>query len=198
MLCSLATSCWGFTICLGIFVCLFLLWRRTTHSFNHPRPSNDVKLAHRRPLEAASFVEPFAFRGDVENSAVLSAAAIRLLGDVRLPVREAHATARLVHPPALGDHVVDAEPDMRRLAERLPGVVQQLLVVVGRGGRGQPAALGSAVIAGGVEASPRDVGQETLARDLGAPQTNWEVEKLRWQFKVTTGFSFLFLFVLLR
>lgn len=152
-----------------MFFCffVFLHWRPTTNS-SPPSASNNVKLAHRRPLQAATFVEPLAIRGDVENSAVLSAATIRLQGDVRLPVCEAHATARLVHPPALDDHVVGTEPDVRRRADALSGVLQQLLVVVGRGGRGQAAALGRAVVAGGVEAPLGAVGQETLARDLGA------------------------------
>lgn len=67
---------------------------------------------------------------------------------------------------------------MRRRSDALSGVVQQLLVVVGRGGRGQTAALGRAVVAGGVEAPVGAVGQKTLAGDLGASQTNWEIERL--------------------
>lgn len=159
----------------------------THHHHHHPQLSDDVELAHRRPLLAAALVEPLAVCSDVEEGAVLSAAAVRLLGDISLPVREAHAAARLIHPPALGDHVVDTQPDVHRRADALPDIVQQLLVVVGRGGCDQAAALGRAVVAGGVEAPLDAVGQETLARDLGASQTHWEVEKSRWSFTVRIG-----------
>lgn len=136
------------------------------------QPSDDVELTHRRLLASAALVEPLAVGCGGEDAAVLAAPSVRLQGDVRLPVLEAHAGARLVHPLALCHHVVDAQPDVRLWAHALAHVAVELVVLVPRRGRGQDATFGDAVLVGCVEALLHRVGQETLAEDLGASQTN--------------------------
>lgn len=136
------------------------------------RPSHDVELAHGRLRGSAALVEPLPVGRGGEDGAVLAAPAVRLQGDLRLPVLEAHAGARLVHPVAVGHHVVDAQPDVLLGPDALAHVAEELVVLVSGRRRGQAAPFGDAVVAGGVEVLLHGLGQQALAEDLGSSQTN--------------------------
>lgn len=135
---------------------------------------NDVKLTDRGPLLTAALIKPGPLRGPGQDGAVLGLAPVRLRGPVvgRVPVLVGDAEAGLVRPDALGRHVVDAQPDLLVGADALTDVVSELVVLgAGRGGPEDPSQ-GVAVLAGSVVPFLHRVGQETLAVDLYAFQTD--------------------------
>lgn len=135
--------------------------------------SDDVELAHRGLLGSAALVKPLPVGRGGEDGAVLAAASVRLLGDVCLPVLEAHAGARLVHPLTIRHHVVDAQPDVFLQAQTLAHIAVQLVVLISCQRGAQAASFGDAVFTGCMKGLLHWVGQETLAQDLGAFQTNY-------------------------
>lgn len=137
------------------------------------QPSHDVELAHWSLFSSAALIKPLPVGRGGEDGAVLAAPSVWLQGDLRLPVLEAHAGARLVHPLAVGHHVVDAKPDVLLGADALAYVAVELVVLVSCQRSAQAASFGDAVITGCVESLLHWVSQETLAEDLGAPQANW-------------------------
>lgn len=137
------------------------------------RLSDDVELAHRGFLGPAVLVEPLPVGRGGEDGAVLAAPSVRLQGDLRLPVFEAHVGPRLVHPLAVGHNVVDAQPDLLLGADALADVAVELVILVSCHRGGQAAPFGDAVVAGRVESLLHRIGQETLADDLCTSQTNW-------------------------
>lgn len=136
------------------------------------KPSYDIELAHKGLLSPAALVEPLPVGRGGEDGAVLAAASVWLQGDLRLPVLEAHVGARLVHPLAVGHHVVDAQPDVLLGADALAHVAVELVVLVPCHRGGQAASFGDAVVTGCVESLLHWVGQETLAKDLEASQAH--------------------------
>lgn len=72
----------------------------------------------------------------------------------------------MVHPLALGGHVVDAEPDLPVRADALTDVVPEPVVLLAGGGSSQDAAQRVAVLTGSVVALLQRVGQETFPMDL--------------------------------
>lgn len=142
------------------------------HSQKTESVLDDVELTHRSFLSPAALIKPLPVGRDGEDGAVVAAPSVRLQGDLCLPVLEAHVGARLVHPLALGHQVVDAQPDVRLWADALAHVAVELVVLVSCQRGGQTATFGDAVVAGRVEGLLHGVGQETLAGDLGASQTN--------------------------
>lgn len=84
----------------------------------------------------------------------------------------------MVHPLAIGHRVVDAQPDVLLWADALTHVVVELVVLVPCQRRAQTSPLGEAVGAGCAEGLLHRVGQETLAEDLGASQTNFKIQKI--------------------
>lgn len=78
----------------------------------------------------------------------------------------------MVHPLAIGHHVVDAQPDVLLWADALAYIVVELVVLVSCQRSAQAASHGDAVLAGCVESLLCHVSQETLADDLGASQTH--------------------------
>lgn len=144
------------------------------HHLRSDAESHDVELTHRGLFSSAALVKPLPLGCGGEDGAVLPAPSVRLQRDRRLPVLEAHTGPRLVHPQAVGHHVVDAQPDVLLGAEALAHVAVELLVLVRCQGGAEAASLGRAVIAGCVESLLRWISQETLANDLSASQTNWK------------------------
>ena len=98
--------------------------------------------------------------------------AVRLPNTGRVPVFVRNTEASLVHPGALGHHVIEAQPDLRVRADALADVVSELVVLVAGRGRAEDAAQVVAVFARSVIAFSQGVGQVTLAVDLFAFQTD--------------------------
>lgn len=136
-------------------------------------PLNDVELTHWGLLSSAALIKPLPLSCGGEDGTVLAVAAVGLQGDLCLPVLETHIRARLVHPLAVGDHVVDAQPDVLLGADALPHVVVELLVLLPCQGSAQASSFGDAVLTGWVEGLLHWISQETFTEDLCASQTNW-------------------------
>lgn len=136
------------------------------------RLSDDVELTHRRLLSPAVLIEPLPAGCGGEDGAVLAAPPIWLMGDFCLPVFEAHIRARLVNPLAIGNYIINSQPDVLIGADALAHVAVELVVLVPCQRSAQAASFGEAVVTGIVERFLHWIGQETLAMDLGAFQTN--------------------------
>ncbi len=78
----------------------------------------------------------------------------------------------MVHPGALGRHVVDAQPDLPIWADALADVVSELVVVIAGCGRAEDSAQVVTVLTGGVIAFLHRVNQVTLAKDFFTFQTH--------------------------
>lgn len=136
--------------------------------------SNDVELADGGLLLTTVLVQPLPAGGPGQDGTILGLATVRLKGPAvgRVPVFVCNAEACLVHPGALGHHVVDAQPDLLIWADALADVVSELVVLVAGCGRTEDSAQVVAVFTGSVIAFSHRVSQVTLAMNLFAFQTD--------------------------
>lgn len=139
-----------------------------------PGCSDDVKLTHGSPLSPAAFIKPLPVGRGGDDRAVLAAASVWLQGDVCLPVLEAHTGARMIQPLTVGHRVIDAQPDVLPWTDALADVVVELVILIPWARGAEDTSLGNAVFTGSIKGLLHGFGQETLANDLGASQTNWE------------------------
>lgn len=136
------------------------------------KASDDIELTHRGLFSSTALIKPLPVGCGGQDGTVLTAPPVWLQGDLCLPVFEAHAGPRLVHPLTIGHHVIDTQPDVILWADALADVVVELVVLVSCHRSAQAASLGDAVITGCVEGLLHWISQETLAEDLGSFQTN--------------------------
>lgn len=127
--------------------------------------SDDVKLADRSFLFATVLVLPSSTGGAREHSAVLWTSAIGL---GHLPVLIANARAGLIHPHAVGLHVIYTQPDFSVRSDALVCVIIELSVFFHRERSAEDSTFGDAVFIGRVVAFLHWFHQKTLAVDLDA------------------------------
>lgn len=137
-----------------------------------PYSSDNVELAHGGLLSPTALIKPLPVGRVGQNAAVLAAAAVGLMGYFRLPVLEAYADARLIHPVTFFQHVVDAQPDVFLRPDGLADVGVELVVLITGQRSAEGATHGDAIIISCVEVLLHRVCQETLARNLDALQAH--------------------------
>lgn len=140
---------------------------------------DDVELADRRLFTTAVLVKPLPVGCAGQDGTVLTAASIRLMGDLWFPVLKAYWWACLVSPLALLQYVIYTQPDVPFWPDGLPDVLVQLVVLIARKRAAECSTFCNAVIVCHVKGLLHRVCKKTFAWDLDAFQANWREKERR-------------------
>lgn len=134
--------------------------------------SDDVELADRCLLSMTALIKPLSIGSGGKDGTVVGTSTVWLVGNVSLPVLKEQVGARLVEPFPLGQHVIDAQPNVFLRANAPADVVDELIVLIPCQRGADCAPFSNAVIVGCVVDLLSGVSQETLANNLDAFQAN--------------------------